>query len=196
MALPLIGGVMAGIDLAIGIGKAVAGHSAQDQQYRANRDAARSALRLKRRDLAIRSVEETTAARQQEGLAGEQALIASARTVASAAGAGVRGASVDALQDEIQGDLGRFRDSIDYNLTVTLDQIERMRAGAEAEAQARINSVARPGLLNTALQIGGAALDTYGLFRSYKKPVGLRDEIPNAPDDIQVSAPTHALGGR
>jgi hypothetical protein len=70
--------------------------------------------------------------------------------------AGVAGMSVDALLGTVPGDEARFRSSVKQNLTVTLDQLERMKSGAEAEATSRINAVPTADPFATTLKIGAA----------------------------------------
>ena len=142
-------------------------HEAQDDQYDANKRAAERALRLKRRDLTIREIEEQVAAGQilEEGRRESAAAIGTA--TASTASAGVRGASADAITLSILGDQARHSQSVRDNLVRTQDQIDRLRAGADAQAQSRINSVQRPSMLQTALRLGGIGLGAYTTQKRY-----------------------------
>lgn len=187
MALPVAGILMAA-SAAVKIGSAVADHLAAneqaEEQLRATSTAANRALKLKRRDLSIRGIEESQSAadRRLQGL--RQATGAQGRSRASAASAGVEGQSADALISTISGDLGRFYQSVDYNLQVTLDQLDRVEQGAEAERDARINSVPTQGgsLAQTLLRIGGAGLDLAGGFMA-NRPSGADIPVPGNPDD-------------
>jgi len=176
MALPII---LAGVKAALTIGGAVADHAAKDREARAAEAATRQALRLQRRDLSIRGIEEEQAANQGRALAERQAVGVSGVVGASAASAGVRGASVDAMQGEIQGDLSRAFDSIDFNRVASLDQLDRVRAGVEANAQSQLNSIERPSLMQTMLRAGAGALDAYSVYQRFSSPVG-SDAPPEA----------------
>jgi hypothetical protein len=180
MALPLI---LAGVQAALTIGGAVANHVSQDKGTRAAEEATRQALRLQRQDLSIRAAEEQQAASQARALAERQATFAQGSARASAASAGVRGASVDAVAGDISGDLARTYDSIDFNLVASLDQIQRARESAEVEAQSRLNGIKaeRPSMINTLLRAGGGALDAYSLYKRYSSPPGSGVDKPQPP---------------
>lgn len=196
----MITGILAGLSAAVKIGSAVSSHIAQDKQADATEGAVRQALRLKRRDLSIRGIEESRRAAQGRSLADRQAMGASGTARASGAAAGVRGASNDAILGDISGDLARTYNSLDMNLVASLDQIERVRAGVDAEGQARLNSIERPSLFQTVLRSGGALLDAYSSMRG---PVGADvsdnglPRTPQAGTDYYVPEdPDHLLGGR
>jgi hypothetical protein len=181
MALPII---LAGVQAALTIGGAVADHVGKNREAKAAEASIQQSLRLQRRDLSIRSVEEKQAAGQGRTLAERQAMGALGATRASAASAGVRGDSVDALSAEIEGDLARTFQSIDFNLVASLDQIDRVRAGAEANAQSQINSLERPSLMRTMLRAGGGALDAFSTYQRFQKPLGSDVGQPSVPSPI------------
>lgn len=151
----MLGAILAGAQLAIGIGKSIAGHQGQKKQYFENKRAALQNLTRQNQDLTIRRIEETIALRQQEDEAG-LALMASQGTArAAAAASGVTGASVEAIDQSLVRDYGRFRDTSAFNFELSMDQIERLRLQAGAQALDQIRQVQRPSLLATALDIGG-----------------------------------------
>lgn len=167
----MLGTILAAAALAIEGISAVADHKAQEDQAKATRESAQRALQLTRRDLAIRSIQETRAASQSvlQGQRYARQLRGTAR--ASAAAAGVAGRSAEALVADITRGEAEYIQSVRNNLVVTLDQLQRLREGAEAEAQSRINQAQGPSLLNTALRIGGAGL-RFGdfIYRHYRIP--------------------------
>jgi len=164
--------ILAGVQAAVSIGGAITGHAARQREADRSEEATRQALRLQSRDLTIRGIEEVQAAAQARSQAERQAQVATGSAQVSAASAGVRGASVDALVSDISGDLGRVYQSIDFNTVTALDQIQRMREGAELEAQSRLNSIERPSLLQTLLRVGAGGLDAYSTYQRFARPVG------------------------
>nr|NIP37276.1 hypothetical protein [Thermoplasmata archaeon]NIS22289.1 hypothetical protein [Thermoplasmata archaeon]NIT80166.1 hypothetical protein [Thermoplasmata archaeon]NIU51294.1 hypothetical protein [Thermoplasmata archaeon]NIV81006.1 hypothetical protein [Thermoplasmata archaeon] len=122
-----LGAILAGAQLAIGVGKAIAGHQGQKKQYFENKRAALRNLTLTNRDLTIQGIEREIGFRQatdEAALATQQALGTSR---AAAAASGVTGASVEAIDQSLIGDLGRFRSTTELNYELSLDQIERLR---------------------------------------------------------------------
>ena len=169
-----LGAILAGAQLAIGVGKAIAGHKGQQKQYFQNKRSALKNLQLTNRDLTIQTIERTIARRQSEdeaGLALQQSLGTSR---AAAAASGVAGASVEAIDQSLVRDFGRFKDTTAFNFELTLDQVQRLREQAGAQAQDQINQVQRPSLLNTALSIGGSVLGAVNQQYSLNKIPGYK----------------------
>lgn len=168
-----LGAILAGAQLAIGIGKSIAGHQGQKKQYFENKKAALRNLMLTNKDLTIQSIEREIAQRQQESEA-ELSLMQSLGTSrAAAAASGVTGASIEAIDQSIVGDFGRFRDTTAFNLEITMDQIERMREAAGAQALDQIRQVQRPSLLNTALNIGSTVVNFASQQHQLRKVPGV-----------------------
>lgn len=156
--------------LIIGVGKAVLGHQAQNKAAKANESAADLAALESQRAINARLIEERIAS-GQDILAGErQAVSAASLARLSAVAAGVGGNSVQLQQQEIAGDLGRFKDSVDQNLSLVELQLERQRGGVEAERISRINGVPGANPYLTAFTIAGEGLDFYTKRQSYKPP--------------------------
>lgn len=161
-----LGAILAGAQLAIGIGKSIAGHEGQRKQYFENKRMALKNLQFTNQDLTIQSIEREIAMRQQTdqaGLATQQAL---ATSRAAAAASGITGASVEAIDQSLIGDLGRFRDTTAFNFELTLDQIERLREQAGFQALDQIRQVQKPSLLNTALRIGGQIANSAAAYKA------------------------------
>lgn len=164
----MVAAILAGAQLAIGIAGQVSKHKGQARRERANRRSALSSMNLQYRDLAIRGMEEERAVRQQQDIAGLQTLQALGTARAGAAASGVGGHSVEAVDMALMGDLGAFRSTTDFNLTLTLDQIERRRRQVSAQAEAQIAGVERPSLAETALGIAGVGLRSFQTYDSYQ----------------------------
>lgn len=160
---------VAGVTAVVEGASAIAEHKAQKKQYKQNEKSAMQSLRIQQNDLSRRQIDETTSAGMDKVEAGRQAAETAGLVRASAAEAGVAGSSVDLLLQDNQRDLAAYNASVDQNLVVTVDQLERMKTGAAAEAQARINSVAKPSGLLTGLRIGSAVLNAGTQFYRGRK---------------------------
>lgn len=175
--MAILGTILAATQLAVGVGSAILSHKEQADAAETARREAQRALRLAYRDLSIRAMEETTAARQSLLMARRQAGQLRGTARASAAEAGVAGRSADAILADISRGEGEYTQSVQNNLVITLDQIQRLREAAESEAQTRISQYPRPSLLGTALRIGEAGLSFADfMYRNYRIP---GEEAPN-----------------
>lgn len=152
------------------VASTVVQHNAQAQAAKGNEAAANEAAGVSQSALNARMLEERIAAGQDKVASARQAQSAVSLARLSALGAGVAGNSVDAQTHQIEGDLGRVNDSIDENLTTTELQIERGRAGVEAERKGRIAGVPAPNPFLTALTIAGQGLQAYTGYESRKPP--------------------------
>lgn len=152
------------------IGKSMLGHKAQNEAAKANKSAANEAATADQRALNQRLLEERLAA-ARDMVAGErQAVSAASLARLSALQGGVAGASVDLQQQQIEGDLGRYKDSTAENLGLVELQIERQRAGVEAERKARISGVPGANPYLTSLTIAGAGINLYSNIKSTRPP--------------------------
>jgi hypothetical protein len=152
--------VVAGASLLIQAGSAVAEHVAQDRQARDNERRAAEARRTETRDISIRQVEERISSERQIDQVRLQAAQLSGEASASAAAAGVRGASLDALIGTIRGQEGTTVQNIRDQATLTIDQLTRLKESAGVRERGRVASVPRPSLLGTGLRIASAGVDT------------------------------------
>lgn len=150
---------LAAASFAISAGGAIANHQAQGKSKRANDAEAKRAYAVESRDISLRQQEEMKAASRQKSQGRRQAREAQSALAVSLGEAGVSGLTSDMLRGEIEGDEGAYLHTVGENEIVTIEQLQRMKAGASAGAQARINAVASPSILNTGLQIGAATID-------------------------------------
>lgn len=162
--------IIAAAMAALEIGQAVAGHSAQNKQHKANETASNEAALESQRALNQRLLEERLAESQDIQAGERQAVSAASLAKLSAVSGGVAGNSVNMEQQAIEGDLGRFKDTAAQNLGLVELQIDRQRAGVEAERQARISGVPGANPYLTALTIAGSGVNLYGNIQSTKPP--------------------------
>ena len=141
---------------ALSIGGAILEHKAQNKAAEENKIEALKALRINERDIGARQMEEQMSFAQAATESEVQQLGVEGTTRASAASAGVEGMSVDLLLGDIGRQGANYRESLASQLQVSVDQLQRMKAGATATAQSRINQVPRANPFATALRIGGA----------------------------------------
>lgn len=157
---------------ALTAGGEIASHKGQRKAAKENKRAALADLRIQQHDLSLRQQEEQAASAREIDQARRQGREARSFGLATAAEAGVAGLSVDALLGDILRDEVSAVETLETNTTITLDQLQRMKAGAAATAQSNINAVQGPSVGATALRIGGSALDTYVNTRARKSPTG------------------------
>lgn len=147
-------------------------HSAQQKQAKATRAAADESARVQLGAQNARALEETVAAAQSIDEANRQTTSVAAQARLSAIAGGVAGNSVDAVLNEVQGNLGRFKDSVHQNLGMTLLQIQRGNMGIEAQRESRINSVPAPNPWITGLAITSSVVGGVRDYKAGKPPKG------------------------
>ena len=152
------------------VGSAVVKHKAQNKAADANAVAANESAEMQQRALTRRLLEERIASGQDVQAGERQSASAISIARLSALESGVQGASVDAQQQQLEGDLGRFKDSVAQNLGATEAQIADQRLGVDAERRARINGVPGANPFLTGLTIAGSGLDLYTNLKSNKPP--------------------------
>lgn len=154
------------------IGGAVVEHVAQNKNADAVKDSANAALALKDHELSIREVQERIAGSQQIDQGKRQTLDATGDVQASAAARGVGGMTVDLLLNDLTAQGARFTDSVNQNTNANVDQLEREKDAAKAEANSRIAGAPGANPFVTALKIGSAGLD-YASTRINMSPKGV-----------------------
>lgn len=169
----------------LSIGSSILKHKSQNDASKANEAAANDAMRTNFRDIDARAVEENKAATNQIVAGLNQKNDAQGTALAAAAGAGVGGISVQALLNTIEGDAASYTDSVLENRDLKLDQLQREKLGATAQAKDRIASVPRASLLGTGLRIAGAGVGLLGA-KTASSPV----------NSVQSRGNTTASGGR
>lgn len=143
---------------ALQAGSALAQHEGEARQSRATRAAATEAAQLQVADISKRQQEELRAGREQEEQVRREGREVAAMARASASEAGVQGTSVDLLLDDIEGDTLGAQQSLRDSTTVSIDQLQRMKLGVNAERDNRIAAAPEPSGLLTGLRIGSAGI--------------------------------------
>ena len=152
-----------------GVGLDAAGKAKAKKE---NKKEAKRAFQQNIADLNARAAEEEIAALSQRNALARQAQNAAALARVSAAAGGVEGATVDAQQHVIAGDLGRADAAITENLDATLRQIERARRGQIDLKESREHSVAGPNPLGVGVQLAGVGLDIWSRLLINKPKIG------------------------
>lgn len=155
---------------AVSAGSAVLNKKAQDKAASENKTAALEDKRISQYDASIRQQEEMTSGRRAIEAGMRQGREAKAAARASAGEAGVTGMSVDMLLGDIDRDQAAYTQSIEDQTVVTLDQLQRIKQGAGALAQNRINAVQPGSWLSTGVQVAGAGVDLYSTLRLRRPP--------------------------
>ena len=150
---------IAGAGLALGVGKAIVEHKAQNQAKAANDASALAALKIEDHELSLREVEERIAGNQQIDQATAAVLGAQGDVKANAAANGVTGMTVDMLLHDTERQGAAYKASVDANTEATVAQLERAKDEANANAQSRISSVLGANPLLTGLKIASTGLD-------------------------------------
>lgn len=164
-------GVLAAASFGLKVGSAILSHGEQNRRYEQNRRAVLENLKIQREALAARAEQERTRAGQAIERAGQVTDSAESMARVAAAASGVGGASVDALLRTIRRDEAQSRMSIRDNLVVSLDQIQRARESAEAQARGRIAAVQPASGLLTGLRIAGAGIQALTDIQSLNPPL-------------------------
>lgn len=173
--------VAIGAGLAVEIGSKVVQHNAARDQAKNIRGAtAEAADRNEHQQisrLTTRETQEQDAAGQSILAADRQARMADAEARVQAGEAGVAGASVDALLEDIQNRTSAFKVATNQNLTNNIDQLEAEKTGVRINTKnqktmAAVNNP-NPSGLALGLGIAGSVLDYGGLLiRRSPKPTG------------------------
>lgn len=152
------------------IGQSVMGYMAQKRQaaadearYQQNRIAATTARDLKIQSLNRRAIQESESITGQKIDLAIKALETRESQVVAAGEAGVAGQTVKLQQDKTEA--RKLRGDMIYNAQIggILQQIEDEKAGADAQAMSRINSMARgqePSMMGAVLGAASSAYST------------------------------------
>lgn len=155
---------------ALTAGGTIASHVSEAKAAAKAREAAEKDHAIKTHDIGKRQVEELLATQREITAGQRQAREASGMARLSAAEAGVSGMSVDALLGDIARDESSYTQSVQQNSVITIEQLQRMKGGADAELYSRRNAAQGPSTAATAVQVGGSALDTWGRMRLQREP--------------------------
>lgn len=159
MALPVA------VPVAIAVGQGLLDYFGKKKQAKANRKAALANLAIMYDDLNARARQEQAAASQQRQAVQQDAAHLRAETTVGAASSNVAGASVTALLNDITAQELNATGTIDQNLENTLDQIQRNKRGARAQAESQIAGVPQPSLAGAGLGIGVGVFDAFQRYR-------------------------------
>lgn len=133
----------------------VMSHQAQAAAASANADAAKFAAMSEYRQLNMQQQQEETIAAQRKIAANLQEAELLARGRVAAGEAGVQGRSVDDVLANISRGALEEQNVLTQNLEAYNRQLDEQRVGVQSRAQSRINQVARPSFMGTALKIAG-----------------------------------------
>lgn len=168
----MIGAILAAGSLILSGISAIQGHKEKNNEKKANDVAARDAFSETSRALARRQEEEALAAAQQVHQISQDATSRRGSLAATAAGNGVEGATVNALDAELLRSEYNARDVVERNLAMTERQIEQSRHAAGSEMIGRINGATGASATATGVNIGGA-LTAFGYdWLKMKAPKG------------------------
>jgi hypothetical protein len=134
----------------------VMSHQAQAAAASANADAAKFAAMSEYRQLNMQQRQEQKIAAQRKMAASLQEGELLARGRVAAGEAGVQGRSVDDVLANISRGSLEEQNVLTQNLEAYNRQLDEQRIGVQSRAQSRINQVARPSFLGSALSTGAA----------------------------------------
>lgn len=172
MCVAAIAPIIPLLTVAASVGSAVVGyqgamtaHRAQEQQYKANAENARTAAQGQYDQINNRVIQENAAASNeiQEAQIAALKSRSSARTAAEEGG--VSGVSVDAIVGEMLAKEARYVVNTQKNFDYQKDYWMGEGAAASAQAQSQVNSVqrtARPSFLPYAMQAFGSSIEAIG----------------------------------
>lgn len=153
------GTIIAVGSLALGVGSQVVAANAQDKAARQNRADARRAENENFKSLSLQEGQVQDAASVSIMSAHRTAMNADAQTRVAAGEAGVAGASVEAILNDISAQESAFKVQTERNTDATVAQLQQEKRGAAAGAQSRINAVQPSNPFATGLNIVSAGLD-------------------------------------
>lgn len=166
MCDPVIG--LSFAQAAIGVGSAYAQQQGQKRAFIQNRDAALADFRERivaiqdRRDQENRSVSEDAFDLQIA------ALQERARANVDASMTGMADVSANEVLSAISGRASRALDQLSFNRDSINRQLDREAASAGAQANSRINSVARPSMTAMGFDMANAVLSGGGTYMRYR----------------------------
>lgn len=147
--------------LALSTATAGAGIIGQSQQYNANAKSAAQSFAIQNQQTNLATVQGEAATGQKAMQSQTDMLRAVATAKASANEGGISGNSVDALIGDYHAAEGRYLNDLATQGKWDAAQADLQKRGQQATATARINSVAKPDFLGSALRIGGDAINSY-----------------------------------
>lgn len=151
--------IIAGIGLAIQVGGQIVGHVNAEDEAAKNERLANETAKNNMGLLNLRQQQELKGANQTVYQMDLEARKADAQTRVAAGEAGVAGASVDALLNDIERQRLNAETGIRSNAEDTVTQLQQEKKVVKTNRQSQINSVPAPNPWATGLKIGGSAVD-------------------------------------
>lgn len=174
MCLMLGAGVMAGLQLVMGVASTVVGFMGQQQQYKAQmqmyKENIKNAQQTARDQYAHtqnRYIQERNAASLEKQNTNIDVVQAASTAEAAASEGGVGGNSVNQFIASYYAKQGRYNDAIDQNYQMSRDYLFASMDQTKNQTQSQINSMPRPvkpSFLDAAIRIAGQGLDAAASF--------------------------------
>lgn len=168
--------------MGLGIAQSVMGYQGAQQQYRAQQEFQRqnaiNAANAASNDydnLNIRSMQEDTAAHQQQQETAIEAAMAAGTVETAAAEGGVGGMAVGALLGDIYAQRGRHDAALGTNQRMNRDFITGQKTAVKAGAVSQINSVPlpeKPGFAPYLMNAFSTGLSAYSDYKKQKQQQG------------------------
>lgn len=150
---------------AAAVGLAVAQQGAQlagqAKAYNANAANAGASMRLQNAQTNMQTQQREVSASNEAQDTQRQQLQAASTAENSAGESGTSGNSVDALINDYKSSEGRYMNNLSVQQGWNRTQAENTKAGQSAQAQYRINQVAKPDFIGAALKIAGTGMGAY-----------------------------------
>lgn len=152
---------------AVGAAQSIAQYSAQKEDAKNTREAARVAYEDDQKQTSLREMQEQDAASQKIATDKLQGAEIAAEASVQASEGGVAGISVDNLMADITRRGARNRETIGENTRMTIAQLQQQKKGSQSNAQSRINSAPNPSALGLVAGLAGDALSGYNSYSKY-----------------------------
>lgn len=148
-----------GISTGISVGGQLIQHAEQEEAAKKNEASARSSARNSIGLLNLRQQQEERIGAQTIYQMDLEARRADAMTRVQSGEAGVSGASVDILLDDIERQRLMADSGVRANTKDTMDQLQQEKKVVKTNMKSQINSVAKPNPFATGIRIGGSVAD-------------------------------------
>lgn len=161
--------IMTAASLAIGVGSAVSGFVQQGQQAKAADKSAQENYAQQSEALKRQYDQTNKQATDEMSARAREAQIETARLRVLGGESGLSGGSNDRIENESQFNKGTDIAALESNRRNSLTQLYQEGRAIRGDQQARINSIKRPSLIGTGLQIAGAATDAAATHKALSK---------------------------
>lgn len=156
MCTPVLGFIVSAL-------QAVASFAAAADEKARNDENARKAFEQDQLTLSQRQMQEQDAAAEEKYKQQLEGARAQANIEVSASAAGVGGANISNLTDEVSRRMGRNTVVFERNAAMKISQLQLEKKGSQAQRQGQINAVPPPNPLSLVAGIAGAALRLKGM---------------------------------